>query len=107
MTPELANIFASFADFEQWIVRIRLILSSQPTDHSSAIRIISKQMGCCRQHGGYSVKSMKIKIPLKQYIVLLRSYLASTKACDCMVSDIVSKWNCAAARQSTNYPLLY
>jgi hypothetical protein len=30
MTPELANIFASFADFEQWIVKIRLILSSEP-----------------------------------------------------------------------------
>lgn len=30
MTPETANLFASFASFEEWIVRIRLWLSAEP-----------------------------------------------------------------------------
>lgn len=31
MTPEMANQFASFSSFEEWIVKIRLMLSSVPT----------------------------------------------------------------------------
>lgn len=30
LTPETANLFASFTSFEEWIVKIRLILSSEP-----------------------------------------------------------------------------
>ncbi|HEY2492682.1 MAG TPA: hypothetical protein VGI33_07210 [Paenibacillus sp.] len=30
LTPEMANIFASFTAFEEWIVKIRLIISSEP-----------------------------------------------------------------------------
>ncbi|AJS58833.1 hypothetical protein [Paenibacillus sp. IHBB 10380] len=30
LTPEMANLFASFTSFEEWIVKIRLILSSEP-----------------------------------------------------------------------------
>ncbi|WP_239613554.1 hypothetical protein [Cohnella mopanensis] len=30
LTPEMANVFASFASFEEWIVKIRLLLSSDP-----------------------------------------------------------------------------
>lgn len=30
MTPEMANLFASFSSFEEWIVRIRLWLPSEP-----------------------------------------------------------------------------
>ncbi|MBO9599453.1 MAG: hypothetical protein J7559_16725, partial [Cohnella sp.] len=30
MTPETANLFASFSSFEEWIVRIRLWLSDEP-----------------------------------------------------------------------------
>ncbi|GGH19515.1 hypothetical protein [Paenibacillus segetis] len=30
LTPETANLFASFASFEEWIVKIRLILSAEP-----------------------------------------------------------------------------
>ena len=31
LTPEMANLFASFSSFEEWIVKIRLILSSEST----------------------------------------------------------------------------
>lgn len=31
LSPEIANIFASFSIFEEWIVKIRLILSSEST----------------------------------------------------------------------------
>ncbi|OPA73742.1 hypothetical protein BVG16_27020 [Paenibacillus selenitireducens] len=30
VTPEFANLFASFSSFEAWIVKIRLVLSSEP-----------------------------------------------------------------------------
>ena len=30
MTPETANLFASFSSFEAWIVRVRLLLSEAP-----------------------------------------------------------------------------
>lgn len=30
ISQEMANLFASFANFEEWIVKIRLILSSEP-----------------------------------------------------------------------------
>ncbi|WP_127530440.1 hypothetical protein [Paenibacillus kobensis] len=30
LTPEMANLFASFDSFESWIVRIRLLLDSEP-----------------------------------------------------------------------------
>jgi len=30
LTPEMANQFASFSSFEEWIVKLRLILSSSP-----------------------------------------------------------------------------
>lgn len=30
VTPETANVFASFSSFKQWIVKIRLLLSSEP-----------------------------------------------------------------------------
>lgn len=30
MTPEIANAFASYSSFEEWIVRLRLILVSEP-----------------------------------------------------------------------------
>ncbi|WP_429375452.1 hypothetical protein [Paenibacillus sp. DS2015] len=30
LTPETANVFASFTSFEEWIVKIRLILTSEP-----------------------------------------------------------------------------
>lgn len=30
VTPEMANLFASFSSFEEWIVKIRLLLSSEP-----------------------------------------------------------------------------
>ncbi|BBI32964.1 hypothetical protein [Cohnella abietis] len=30
VTPETANLFASFASFEEWIVKIRLILIAEP-----------------------------------------------------------------------------
>lgn len=30
LSPEMANLFVSFAQFEEWIVKIRLILSSEP-----------------------------------------------------------------------------
>lgn len=30
LAPEMANTFASFASFEEWIVRIRLLLASEP-----------------------------------------------------------------------------
>ncbi len=32
LSPDMANLFASFSDFEVWIVKIRLILSSKPID---------------------------------------------------------------------------
>ncbi|MFC3749658.1 hypothetical protein [Paenibacillus sp. GCM10012306] len=31
LTPEMANQFASFSSFEEWIVKIRLLLSEAPT----------------------------------------------------------------------------
>ncbi|WP_373232870.1 hypothetical protein [Cohnella sp.] len=31
ISPEMANSFASFSSFEEWIVKIRLILSSEPS----------------------------------------------------------------------------
>lgn len=30
LSPEMANLFVSFSHFEEWIVKIRLILSSEP-----------------------------------------------------------------------------
>ncbi|WP_274653265.1 hypothetical protein [Paenibacillus humicola] len=30
LTPETANMFASFASFEEWIVKLRLLLASEP-----------------------------------------------------------------------------
>ncbi|MFB5673888.1 hypothetical protein ACE3NQ_10550 [Paenibacillus terreus] len=30
MTPEMANLFASFSTFEEWIVQLRLLLSAEP-----------------------------------------------------------------------------
>lgn len=30
MSPEMANTFASYASFEEWIVKLRLILTSEP-----------------------------------------------------------------------------
>jgi hypothetical protein len=30
VTPETANLFASFSSFEDWVVKIRLLLSSEP-----------------------------------------------------------------------------
>ncbi|OMF83494.1 hypothetical protein [Paenibacillus glucanolyticus] len=30
LTPEVANVFASFSSFEEWIVKLRLILLSEP-----------------------------------------------------------------------------
>ncbi|GAB6988308.1 hypothetical protein [Paenibacillus pini] len=30
VTPDMANLFASFASFEEWIVKIRLVLSEEP-----------------------------------------------------------------------------
>ncbi|MFC5531313.1 hypothetical protein [Cohnella yongneupensis] len=30
LAPETANLFASFASFEEWIVRVRLIVTSEP-----------------------------------------------------------------------------
>ncbi|WP_379127114.1 hypothetical protein [Paenibacillus sp. sgz500958] len=30
LTPEMANQFASFSSFEEWIVKLRLLLSSEP-----------------------------------------------------------------------------
>ncbi|MFX3636795.1 MAG: hypothetical protein ACE3L7_18775 [Candidatus Pristimantibacillus sp.] len=30
LTADMANLFASFASFEEWIVKIRLVLSSEP-----------------------------------------------------------------------------
>ncbi|WP_054955962.1 hypothetical protein [Paenibacillus dakarensis] len=30
MSPEMANAFASFSSFEEWIVKLRLILSAEP-----------------------------------------------------------------------------
>lgn len=33
LTAEMANLFASFSSFEEWIVKLRLVLSSEP-DHS-------------------------------------------------------------------------
>lgn len=32
ITPETANLFASFSSFEEWIVKIRLLLTSEPRD---------------------------------------------------------------------------
>ncbi|WP_068783294.1 hypothetical protein [Paenibacillus phocaensis] len=32
VTPELANQFASFSSFEEWIVKIRLVLAAEPAD---------------------------------------------------------------------------
>ena len=31
LTPEMANQFASFSSFEEWIVKLRLLLSATPT----------------------------------------------------------------------------
>jgi DNA segregation ATPase FtsK/SpoIIIE-like protein len=31
LTPEMANLLASFSSFEEWIVKMRLVLSSEPT----------------------------------------------------------------------------
>ncbi|RKP57298.1 hypothetical protein D7Z26_04780 [Cohnella endophytica] len=30
LTPEMANTFASFSSFEEWIVRIRMLLTAEP-----------------------------------------------------------------------------
>jgi len=30
LTPEMANLFASFSSFEEWIVKLRLLLSASP-----------------------------------------------------------------------------
>ncbi|MEK4510694.1 hypothetical protein [Paenibacillus sp. FSL K6-2524] len=30
LTPETANLFASFSSFEEWIVKLRLVLSTEP-----------------------------------------------------------------------------
>jgi nicotinic acid mononucleotide adenylyltransferase len=30
MTPDMANLFASFSTFEEWIVQLRLLLSAEP-----------------------------------------------------------------------------
>lgn len=32
ITPEMANLFASFSSFEEWIVKIRLLLTEEPHD---------------------------------------------------------------------------
>ncbi|MHA0858133.1 hypothetical protein [Paenibacillus sp. CMAA1364] len=32
ITPEMANLFASFSSFEEWIVKIRLLLTAEPKD---------------------------------------------------------------------------
>lgn len=32
ITPEKANLFASFSSFEEWIVKIRLLLTAEPGD---------------------------------------------------------------------------
>ncbi|WP_438349056.1 hypothetical protein ACP8HI_26520 [Paenibacillus sp. FA6] len=32
ITPETADLFASFSSFEEWIVKIRLLLSSEPQE---------------------------------------------------------------------------
>jgi hypothetical protein len=32
ISPETANLFASFSSFEEWIVKIRLLLTSEPRD---------------------------------------------------------------------------
>lgn len=32
ITPEMANLFASFSSFEEWIVKIRLLLTAEPGD---------------------------------------------------------------------------
>lgn len=41
MSPEMANVFASFSSFEEWIVKLRLILSSKPEQVHSRLEKFS------------------------------------------------------------------
>lgn len=41
MSPEMANVFASFSSFEEWIVKLRLILSSKPSQVHSRLEKFS------------------------------------------------------------------
>ncbi|WP_044481870.1 hypothetical protein [Paenibacillus antibioticophila] len=37
LTPEMANAFASFSSFEEWITRVRLILTEEPVQPHSRL----------------------------------------------------------------------
>lgn len=41
MSPEMANAFASFSSFEEWIVKLRLILSAKPVQLHSRLEKFS------------------------------------------------------------------
>lgn len=53
LTPEMANAFASFSSFEEWITRVRLILTKEPAQPHPRLVKFSKRWESSASEGSY------------------------------------------------------